>query len=747
MQPSDTTPRTFPSENGVPARMPAPPAIAGDGAELPPALTNPPGVDNLVATLRRRWVPILGIGLTAAILAFLAVWWLVPGLYSSSMIIAVAPKSEGGEGEHASYARRQPVILKNPQILTELLTHSEVQELRETQDHASDQIAWLQSALKIDNPGTGFDTLRVTIQGENPEDLKVVLANLKRVYLKWHENEVATHSKDREDQARQELKSLDLRIAAKVKEIADLRARLGLGEQKGLEQKLTDLRETRKEHSSNVIREKGELRRLQQDLDRVQDLLANPQRIEVPLSEIYEQIRNDPDLRKQQDEITKINGEIASIERIATPAQAERATRPLRENRNALEARFDVMRKHLQPALENAARVRRVAELRREEKQIESNLSKVKAFVASSTEAERLANQEYNLLEKQLLKNDVGSNPEIENLKRELERLNDSTRTPLALIDKINQERNAGVRVSVIQEPQVPRERTNDRKWKYGAAAALGTFCLTFLAVALMDFRVRRVNSSRDITQGLGISVVGTLPLVPNRDARQLLVLDESEANDEQLALREAIDGIRTVVLHAGRQQPLQIVLVTSAVNGEGKTTLASQLASSLARGGRRTLLVDCDLRDPSCHELFNRSVTPGFSEVLRGEVPVEDAIQTTEQAQLFLLPAGLVNGKSLQALAQDVPQALFGVLRQHFDAIVVDTSPMLPVSDTLQIAGHVDGVLLSIMEQNSTLPAIHEMQQKLASTGVRVLGAVVGGTQQGVYRYGSRTRTKTREG
>jgi capsular exopolysaccharide synthesis family protein len=244
------------------------------------------------------------------------------------------------------------------------------------------------------------------------------------------------------------------------------------------------------------------------------------------------------------------------------------------------------------------------------------------------------------------------------------------------------------------------------------------------------------------------LPVVGTLPLVPNRDARQLLRMDETGANPEQLALREAVDGIRTVVLHAGRQQPLHVLLVASALHGEGKTTLATQLATSLARSGRRTLLVDCDLRHPSCHDLFDRPAAPGVCEVLRGEVPVEDALQNTEQALLFLLPAGRLDGKALQALAQDVPRTLFAVLREHFEFIVVDTSPLLPVSDTLQIADHADGVLLAVMEQNSQLPAVHKAQQKVAMLGGRILGAVVGGTQQEVYLYGSRSRAalKTQE-
>src|SRR5204862_524638 len=77
-------------------------------------------------------------------------------------------------------------------------------------------------------------------------------------------------------------------------------------------------------------------------------------------------------------------------------------------------------------------------------------------------------------------------------------------------------------------------------------------------------------------------------------------------------------------------KEPTVVVMVTSAVGGEGKTTLASNLAVSLARAGRRTLLIDCDLRRPALHQLFEQTLQPGFSEVLLGEVRLPDAVRST---------------------------------------------------------------------------------------------------------------------
>ncbi len=741
MRTGETAPRTVSDHDTPPVTRAALTPGITEGSDLPPALTNPPGVDNLLAAVKRRWPLILSIGLGMALVAFLIAWSFVPGNFTSSIIFSIAPRHDGGEGEVASFARKQLVVLKNPQILSELLTFSDVQELREIQDHADDPVRWLQTTLVVDLPTQGSETVRATLQGEYPEDVATLLTALKRVYFKWHQADLESRTQLREGQVGEDLRNLDLRLAAKHKELVDLKIKLGLSDQKGVEQRLADLRDSRRDHHNAMLREKSDQKRLEDELDRIRQQMTNPQLIEISLTEIEEQFRTDVSLKQQLEEISKVNAQIASIRQIAAPETVEQSVRPLEAQKAALLNRYKKTEQQLRPALESSARARRMVELRREERQAQSALDRARANGTVAEDAIRAIEQETNQLRGSI----TGVNPEqavqVERLNQDLNTLNESRKSLTAQMDRIRQEQNAGIRVSVLQEPQVPRVRTTDRKWKYGLVAALGAFFLAFLVVALIDFRHRRVNSTLDITQGLGLPVVGTLPLVPNRDVRGLLHMDGSEANPAQLALREAVDGIRTVVLHAGRQQPLHVILVASALHEEGKTTLASQLATSLARSGRRTLLLDCDLRHPSCHDLFNRPLAPGVCEVLRGEVPVEDAVQSTEQSLLFLLPAGRLDSKSLQALAQEIPRTLFAVLREQFEFIVIDSSPLLPVSDTLQIADHADAVLLAIMEQSSQLPAIHKAQQKLTMLGGRILGAVVGGTQQEIYQYGSRTR------
>jgi polysaccharide biosynthesis transport protein len=180
------------------------------------------------------------------------------------------------------------------------------------------------------------------------------------------------------------------------------------------------------------------------------------------------------------------------------------------------------------------------------------------------------------------------------------------------------------------------------------------------------------------------------------------------------------------------------VVMVTSAVGGEGKTTLASHLAGSLARAGRRTLLIDCDLRRPAAHQLFELPLQPGLSEALLGEVHVAEATLATAVDGLWLMPAGQWDREVIQSLAREGLRQIFDKLRHDYDFIVIDSHPVLPATDSLLIGQHVDAVLLSVMREVSQAPKVYAACQRLNALGIRVLGAVVSGVGgDDVYAHG----------
>ncbi len=295
----------------------------------------------------------------------------------------------------------------------------------------------------------------------------------------------------------------------------------------------------------------------------------------------------------------------------------------------------------------------------------------------------------------------------------------------------------AFARAQVEADADVPISRIGEAEWQPRNVkkrvlmlllAPLAALCGVVLAVAWWEFSARRIQGPDELVAGLAIRVVGAVPELP--DPRRLQRGGDPQADEiYRHNLVESIDAIRTMLLRSAPTENLRTIMVTSAVGGEGKTTLASNLAMSLARAGRRTLLVDCDLRRPSAHQLFEQTLQPGFSEVALREVELPDALRpTTTDPNLFLLPAGHWDREVIQELAKSGITGIFEKLREEFDFVIVDSHPVLPATDSLLIGQHVDAVIVSVMRNVSQVHHVHTACQQLSTLGIRVFGAVVNG-------------------
>jgi capsular exopolysaccharide synthesis family protein len=244
---------------------------------------------------------------------------------------------------------------------------------------------------------------------------------------------------------------------------------------------------------------------------------------------------------------------------------------------------------------------------------------------------------------------------------------------------------------------------------------------LTCFGIAYLEFRNRRLDGPDQIDEGLGIRVVGTLP---GLSARKLLDPDHPVVAQ----LTESIDSVRTLLMHDASSKRRQVVMITSATTQEGRTTVASQLAASLARAGRRTLLVDGDLRRPALHALFDVPLEDGLCEVLRAEVDVADVIRPTHAEGLWLMTAGYCDVDAIHALATEQLQPAFEKLRGEYDFVIIDGGPVLGMSDALIFGQYSDGAILSVRRDFSQMPKINEAASLLRSVGVRLIGSVVNG-------------------
>jgi capsular exopolysaccharide synthesis family protein len=166
--------------------------------------------------------------------------------------------------------------------------------------------------------------------------------------------------------------------------------------------------------------------------------------------------------------------------------------------------------------------------------------------------------------------------------------------------------------------------------------------------------------------------------------------------------------------------------MIASAVRGEGRSTLADDLAASLARTWHRTVLIDGDTRHPTLHQRRGLPLEPGLCEVLRGESELNDALQATSEGRLWLMPAGHGDKHAQQALAREGTAALLQQLKDRYDCIVLDVPPLLEAADALVFSQHADAVLLAVRCEYSALPAVHAAYQRLTVVRSALVGAVV---------------------
>jgi capsular exopolysaccharide synthesis family protein len=321
------------------------------------------------------------------------------------------------------------------------------------------------------------------------------------------------------------------------------------------------------------------------------------------------------------------------------------------------------------------------------------------------------------------LKKRIERSTDLETREEELKQLQAINKDMSIKLESLDIDANAPDQIRQVQ-PAVSMKNINTiQHYSIAVLGAMAGFSLTCLGIAYMEFRGRRLNGPDEVDEGLGIRVVGILPGLSSKKA-----LDPMHPVVAQLT--ESIDGVRTILMHDSSSKRRQVVLVTSAATNEGRTTVASQLAASLARAGRRTLLVDGDLRRPALHALFDAPLEDGLCEVLRAEVDVADVIRPTHAEGLWLLTAGYCDIDAIHALATEQMQPVFDKLRAEYDFIIIDGAPVLGMSDALIFGQYSDGAILSVRRDQSQMPKIHQAAELLRGVGIRIIGAVVNGVQ-----------------
>ncbi len=275
------------------------------------------------------------------------------------------------------------------------------------------------------------------------------------------------------------------------------------------------------------------------------------------------------------------------------------------------------------------------------------------------------------------------------------------------------------------------------------AGAFVGT--LGGLGVAYVsEVTDRSFRTAEEIHRRLGLTVIGQVPLFAGAtteptesSAEPVLSPALCTYHRPRSPEAEAYRGVRTAVFFAAKDGKCKVIQVTSPNAGDGKTTLACNLAVSIAQSGKRVLLIDADFRRPRVAAMFGVDTSIGLASVVGDEAELQDTIRVTAAPNLWLIPCGAPPSNPAERLNSPRFKELVALLRERYDFVLIDTPPLLAVTDPCIVTACVDGVLLTMRLSKNGRPEAERAKGILDSLSASVLGIVVNGLEKG-HRYGS---------
>jgi capsular exopolysaccharide synthesis family protein len=303
-------------------------------------------------------------------------------------------------------------------------------------------------------------------------------------------------------------------------------------------------------------------------------------------------------------------------------------------------------------------------------------------------------------------------------------------------IKEVNITEDAGaLNISILEVARQANKPSEPQKARYvGLALIIGLMLGCGLAL-LHDWMDQTLRSAEEVSSILGVPVLGVIPSMYGE--RSIIARGRKVHFEPNSPAAEAYRTIRTSIFFGMPDGKAKTILITSPEPLDGKTTLASNLAISMAQAGQKTLLLDADFRNPMQYQVYEMNESNGLVSLLSGTITLERAIHHTGIDGLELLPcktqlvnsAEIINSKSFSKLIQN--------LSNKYDRVIIDSPPVLPVTDAQILAAVCDVTLLVLKADKSTRKSSRLARDGLLSVGAHLLGVVVNNvSKKGRYSY-----------
>jgi succinoglycan biosynthesis transport protein ExoP len=298
-------------------------------------------------------------------------------------------------------------------------------------------------------------------------------------------------------------------------------------------------------------------------------------------------------------------------------------------------------------------------------------------------------------------------------------------------------ELRAPTRVQLQQAAKIPTTPMVPIPYKLLLMGCTVAFVSPLALATLREFTVRRISDVEQLRKESQLHVLGEVSRFPIRPVATGTHLLSRSMRRDMYIYAESIDSLRTNLVLSNLLGSKSVLAVTSATSGEGKTSVSTSLASSIAAATNKpTVIIDADLRSPDVANVLGTPSKPGLSELLQSKCRLSEAIQRVGETNTYVLPAGLTKANPHHLVDSNLVEQLFDRLKQEFETIVVDTPPILGASESLIFAKAADTVVFCSLRDVSRARQVHLAVDRLEHAGAKVAGAVLSGMPVNHYAY-----------
>ena len=273
--------------------------------------------------------------------------------------------------------------------------------------------------------------------------------------------------------------------------------------------------------------------------------------------------------------------------------------------------------------------------------------------------------------------------------------------------------------LSVVEPANLPSRSVGTNKFVIIALAAAVGFSLAAGAAYLLEYIDRTIKTTTDVERVLNYPVIGYLSEMTDIKNKATYVIDNPNT-----PLAESFRLLRSNLDFFGLDKPTKSILITSPGQGNGKTTIAVNLALTMSQGEQKTVLVDADLRRPAVHTALNIPSKPGLTDIIKGDRTFQSAIRVWKKNKLEVIAAGARMPHITEIAGSKRISTILNDLKEIYEVVIVDAPPLV-ISDAYNLAAKMDGVILVMVPGQTREEQARAMKEQLERAGAKVIGVV----------------------